>query len=155
MTRIYTSIEIPRPVEDVFAYVTTPGTWPNWHPSSLGVSGATDHSLEVGEQVTEAFSVAGRRGTATWTVQEREPPHRWVISGQIANSTSGGVLIYRCSSQGNGTLFEREFVYHITRPLYIVLDWVLVRPRVQAESRQALRQLQAVLTPDERRVPGD
>jgi uncharacterized protein YndB with AHSA1/START domain len=62
VTRICKSIRIQTPVEEVFEYVTTPGNWPAWHPSSLGVDGATDHSLEPGEQVTEEYRVAGRRG---------------------------------------------------------------------------------------------
>jgi uncharacterized protein YndB with AHSA1/START domain len=79
VTRICKSIRIQTPVEEVFEYVTTPGTWPAWHPSSLGVDGATNHSLEPGEQVTEEYSVAGRRGRVVWTVREREAPRRWVI----------------------------------------------------------------------------
>jgi uncharacterized protein YndB with AHSA1/START domain len=54
MSRIYTSATIRWPVEVVFDYITTPGHWPEWHPSSLGVSGATDHSLAVGEQVPQS-----------------------------------------------------------------------------------------------------
>jgi len=57
-TRITNSIAIARPPDAVFAYVTTPGNWPKWHPASKAVSGATDHSLVVGEKVTEDFIVA-------------------------------------------------------------------------------------------------
>ena len=89
MTRIRKSIRIQTPVEEVFEYVTTPGNWPAWHPSSLGVEGATDHSLEPGEQVTEGYRVAGRRGRVVWTVRERETPRRWVIAGRAEN---GGCL---------------------------------------------------------------
>ena len=51
MTRVYNTIWIRAPIERVFDYVTTPGNWPVWHPSSLGVSGATDHSLDPGERI--------------------------------------------------------------------------------------------------------
>ena len=66
MTRIPKSIDLPRPVEAVFDFVTTPGNWPQWHPSSRGVSGTTDHSLEVGEQVAEAFRVGWHRRNVVW-----------------------------------------------------------------------------------------
>ncbi|HYM70852.1 MAG TPA: SRPBCC family protein [bacterium] len=62
MTRIETTVLIQAPIERVFEFVTTPGHWPLWHPSSLGISGATDHSLAVGERTVEEFLVAGRRG---------------------------------------------------------------------------------------------
>ena len=89
MTRIYTSATIERGIEDVFAYVTAPGHWPEWHPSSLDVSGAIDHALDVGEQCTEHFRVAGREGYVVWTVTECDAPRRWVIAGAIVGGGSG------------------------------------------------------------------
>ncbi len=145
MTRIYTTIHIPRPVETVFNYVTTPGNWPQWHPSSLAVTGATDHSLEVGEKVTEEFLVAGRQGKPMWTVTEREFPHRWVIDGIIERSSSGGVVTYTATPSGDGTLFEREFVYSRPSLLFIILDILIIRHRVKAESTLALQQLKKAL----------
>ncbi|MDQ3285419.1 MAG: hypothetical protein M3P92_06920 [Actinomycetota bacterium] len=66
-------------MEYIFDYMTTLGNCPEWHPSSLGVGGATDHSLEPGEKVTEEYRVAGRLGRAVWTVRERVASRRWVI----------------------------------------------------------------------------
>jgi uncharacterized protein YndB with AHSA1/START domain len=109
MTRVYRAIEIDVPAEQVFDYVTTPGNWPDWHPSSLGVSGATDHSLEPGEQVTEEFLVAGRRGRVVWTVREREAPRRWVIEGRV-EAGGGGTITYTETPHAGGTTFERAFV---------------------------------------------
>ena len=92
MTRIVSEILIRAPIERVFDYVTTPANWPQWHPASLGVSEGADHPLEVGEQVSEEFEAAGRRGRALWTVREREPPRRWVIDG---TSEGGGAATRR------------------------------------------------------------
>lgn len=146
MSRIYTTIQIPRPVEEVFNYVTAPQSWPQWHPSSIGVSGATDHSLEVGEQVVEEFIVAGRQGKATWTVKERVFPHRWVIDGLINGSRNGGVVTYQLTPRSGGTFFEREFVYPTRGFLFTVLDLLVIKRRVKAESKLALKQLQAAMT---------
>src|SRR5512134_555906 len=75
--RIHSEATIARAPGEVFDFVTMPGNWPKWHLSSLGVSGATDHPLQVGEQVTEDFLVAGRRGRAVWAVTERVAPRGW------------------------------------------------------------------------------
>src|SRR3712207_6556291 len=144
MTRICKSVQIQTPVEKVFEYVTTPGNWPAWHPSSLGVDGATDHSLEPGEQVTEEYRVAGRRGRVVWTVREREAPHRWVIDGRVEGGGSG-TITYILSAHREGTTFERDFVYAMPNPLLAVLDRLVLRRRIKAESAEALRRLKNVL----------
>jgi uncharacterized protein YndB with AHSA1/START domain len=144
MTRIASTAVISRPPEVVFDYVTTPGNWPDWHPSSLGVTGATDHSLDVGEQCTEHFRVAGREGYVVWTVANREVPRLWVITGQITTG-GGGTITYTLSPVEGGTRFEREFIYPVTNPLLKMLDLLVLQRRIQAESAQAVRQLQSRL----------
>ncbi|WIG59433.1 MAG: hypothetical protein OJF49_002180 [Ktedonobacterales bacterium] len=145
MTRIYTSATIERGIEDVFAYVTAPGHWPEWHPSSLDVSGATDHALDVGEQCTEHFRVAGREGYVVWTVTERDAPRRWVIAGTIVGGGSG-VITYALTAHDSGmTSFERTFEYPTPNPLLALLDTLVLRRRITAESQEALRRLKARL----------
>jgi uncharacterized protein YndB with AHSA1/START domain len=144
MTQIYTTIQIQTPIQRVFDYVTTPGNWPVWHPSSLGVSGATDHSLEPGEEVTEEFLVAGRRGRVVWTVRERVAPRRWVIDGRLEGG-GGGTITYTVTPHDVGTTFEREFVYATPNRLLALLDRLVLRRRIEAESAEALRRLKTVL----------
>ena len=138
MARSYAAIEILKSVDEVFEYVTTPGNWPQWHPSSLGVTGATDHSLEVGEQCVEEYLVASRQGKTTWTVREREAPRLWVIEADI----NDGIVSYILTPQGEHTFFERVFTYTVASPS---LDRELLWRRVDDESRRALEQLKQVL----------
>jgi uncharacterized protein YndB with AHSA1/START domain len=142
MTDIVTAATIACPIETVYDYITTPGHWPDWHPSSLGVSGATDHSLQIGEQVTERFQVADRRGEVVWTVREREAPHTWVIAGNITSGNGGsGVVSYRLTSSGDGTAFTRTFSYPTPTLFYTLLDLLLLRRRIRAESAEAVVRL--------------
>lgn len=146
MTRIVSTAYIPRPVEEVYNFVTTPSTWPSWHPSSVAVTGDANHSQVVGEQCTEEFLVAGRSGKAVWTVTDREFPRRWVISGTIEGSNGGGIVTYTTRAEGEGTRFEREFVYPRRSLRFTILDILFIRRRVKAESEQAVQQLRDVLT---------
>lgn len=145
MTRIYTTTHIQRSIEQVFDFVTTAGNWPAWHPSSLGVSGAIDHSAVVGERVVEEFQVAGRRGRVTWTVSERDAPRRWTIEGVIEGRDNGGTITYLLTSRDGGAFFEREFIYPTPNLLFALLDVLVVRRRVYAESVEALRRLKQAL----------
>jgi hypothetical protein len=145
MTRIYTTTYIRRTPETVFEFVTTAGNWPHWHPSSLGVSGAVDHSGQPGERITEKFLVAGRTGEVVWTVKERQAPRRWVIDGVIVGRRAGGTITYSLTPREGGTFFEREFVYPLPNLLMAVMDALVIRRRVEAESVEALRRLKQAL----------
>ncbi len=144
-TSIRNTIIIDRPIAEVFDYVSTPGNWPRWHPSSLAVSGATDHSLEVGEEVTEEYLVAGRQGQVVWTVTEREAPRRWVIEGRIVGRGAGGNVAYTLSPHDGDTRFEREFRYPTPGLWFTLLNALLFRRRIAAESAEAVRRLKRVL----------
>ncbi len=145
MTRIVSRAHIQAPPERVFDYVTTPAWWPRWHPSSLAVSAGAEHSLALGEEVTEDFRVSGRHGRVVWRVTEREAPRRWTITGTIAGSASGGAVTYSVAAAGTGTAFTRAFTYAMPTPLLRALDLLVIRWRVRAESAAAVRRLRAVL----------
>lgn len=145
MTRIYTSTHIRRTPEAVFDFVTTAGNWPHWHPSSLGVSGAIDHSGQPGETITEKFLVAGRKGEVVWTVKEHVAPRRWVIEGVIVGRRAGGTITYTLTPRAGGTFFEREFIYPLPNVVFALLDMLVIRRRVEAESNEAMRRLKQTL----------
>lgn len=145
MTRIYTSAYIRRTPEAVFDFVTTAGNWPHWHPSSLEVSGAINHSGQPGETITEKFLVAGRKGEVIWTVREHAALRRWVIDGVIVGRRAGGTITYTLTPRDGGTFFEREFIYPLPNLMFALLERLFLRRRVQAESNEALRRLKQAL----------
>ena len=139
-TRIVSEADIARPPADVFAYVTTPGHWPDWHPSSLAVRGAVDHSLAVGETVEEDFSVAGRTGRVTWRVAAREPDRYWRIAGTIGGREAGTVT-YTLTPKAGETHFVREFEYRAPNLLFALLNRWRIRQQIDEESRTAVHRL--------------
>jgi uncharacterized protein YndB with AHSA1/START domain len=144
MTRICNNIQIRRPIEQVFDFITTPANWPRWHPASMSVGGNADHSLLVGEQVMENFSVAGRRGEVTWLVRERSAPGRWVIDG---TGKDGGraTITYTLTRNSDGTNFQRELVYTMPNAFLAILDRLIICSRMKADSAEALRRLKRLL----------
>jgi uncharacterized protein YndB with AHSA1/START domain len=146
MTSIITEALIRQPIGVVFEYVTTPAHWLTWHPSSIALRGATDHSLTVGEEVIEDFRVAGRRGSVTWRVVAREAPTRWAIAGAVAAGGSG-TITYTLRGVPEGTQFRREFVYAMPNWFAALLDRLFVRRRIEAESAEAIRRLKQAVEP--------
>jgi hypothetical protein len=121
-TRIVTIATIERPDTVVFDYVTTPAHWPVWHPSSLSVSGATDHPLIEGEQVTEEFRVAGRRGRVVWAVAERDRPRLWVIEGAIDGRPAGTVSYTLTQTVHGSARHALRARIHLSRAVAMVRD---------------------------------
>jgi uncharacterized protein YndB with AHSA1/START domain len=144
MTCICNSIQLRQTIEQVFDFITTPANWPQWHPASVSIGGNADHSLLPGEEVTENISVAGHHGEVTWLVRERSAPHRWVIDG---TGKDGGraTITYTLTPHPDGTNFERELVYAMPNALLAVLDWLIIRSRMKADSAEALRRLKRLL----------
>jgi uncharacterized protein YndB with AHSA1/START domain len=144
MARIVSAIDIEAPIERVFDHATTAGNWPGWHPASLAVSGASDHSAAPGERLTEDIRAAGRRWRALWTVREREPPVRWVIEGR-ADGGGSATITYHLQDRQGGTRFERELVYELPNAFWALLDRLIIRRRMAAQSAEALRRLKRIL----------
>lgn len=144
VTHIVNELTIAQPDTVVFDYVCTPANWPSWHPSSLAVAGAADHPLLPGEQVTETFLVAGRRGQVVWTVVERTRPSVWMIRGSIDGREAGAVR-YTLAPAPQGTRFRREFTYAAPNLLFTLTNRLLLRGRIEAESTEAVTRLRAVL----------
>lgn len=142
--RICTETTIARPVEEVFEFATTPGHWPRWHPNSVKVSDGAEHSLQVGEQVTEDFRVGEHVGRAVWTVRERQAPRRWVIEGGQTDG-SHATLTYTFQAQGQSTAFQRELVVDRLSPGLTEGMADQIRSRLEADSRAALEGLKNVL----------
>ena len=143
-SRILTVAYLGRPADEVFAFVTTPRNWRRWRTSSLGVSGATEHPLGPGEQVTEEFMAAGRRGRVVWTVTAREAPHLWSVEARTAEGGSAR-LSYRLAPEAGGTRLEQELSYELPERWLRLLDRVALRRRLAREAGAAARRLEAVL----------
>jgi len=143
MTHVLSRTSIRRSAVQIFDFATTPAHWAQWLPSAE-VSGAVDHPLRTGEQVTEELLISRRRSTVAWTVIECEPPRRWAIAG-ILNGMGHVVVTYELTPRPDGTMFERDFAYCMPRGPCRLFDWLLVRPRIETDSTLALQRLRSLL----------
>jgi len=73
------TVEIARPVDEVFAFVTEPENYPKWQPSILELRPHRPGRLRVGSEATEVRRLLGREVETTWTCTEHAPPRRSTI----------------------------------------------------------------------------
>ena len=76
MARFEHSVEIARPPEAVFAFLTDPRNYPLWQPSLIEVRPHRRGRLRVGAEVTEVRRFLGHEMETTFVCTEHEPPRR-------------------------------------------------------------------------------
>lgn len=136
------TIAIARPPQAVYDYACAPAHWPRWHPSSLRLYGAVDRPVEAGSGFEEDVRAGGRNGHLKWTVVESVRGKRWLARAEVDNGARLTVG-YRFDEAAGGTAFERELVYELPSAWLRLLNVLLLRRRIDAESALSLRQLKA------------
>ena len=103
--RVETQIEIGRPAQQVFDYVSTPALWHTWHPATVEIRDVQNRPLTTGETMLELIAVAGHGDHALWTVLACAPPQHW----EIATDTAKGVahIVYRITPDLTGWSYRQ------------------------------------------------
>lgn len=141
MNRMQHEIRIARAPAEVFAYAATPALWPEWHPASLRLEPGADHPLTVGETFEEDIKTAGRDDHLSWVVEESQPGQVWAARARARNNGARIFIRYRFHAEGDGTRFVRELEYQLQGVLLRIANVLLLRRRIDAESRLSLQQL--------------
>jgi uncharacterized protein YndB with AHSA1/START domain len=81
MPPIVSVIEIDRPPEEVFAYVSDPTRFAEWQRDVVGVRLEGAGPPGPGARFTTTRRVGGVERTMTQEVTELRPPRRWVVHG--------------------------------------------------------------------------
>lgn len=139
MAPISSSIEVARPVEEVFDYVTDPSTMSEWQQGC--VSGHMDApTTRVGSKCTTIRRIGGREREVTTEITEYEPSHRWAdrgIDGPIRAIVAVTVETLADSSRSRLTI-KLDFTGHGIGKLLVPL---IVRRQAASEMPQNMRRL--------------
>jgi len=143
MAPIIASVEIARPAEDVFAYVTDPSTMSEWQQGVVRgqMDGAT---TRVGSRCTTIRRIGGRERTVITEITECEPPHRWAdrgIDGPIRAIV--GVTVEQLADRSRSRVrIEVDFTGHGIGKLLVPL---VVRRQAASEMPENIRRLKKQL----------
>lgn len=144
---IRNDIEIACAPERIYAYVTQPWLWHEWHPNSKSARAAAG-VLAEGDSFTEMIELQPlsplplklRRHTE-YKVLVAKPSSHWRVQGQM----SGGWLQidYRFARTAAGVAFTRTLTYEIKGINRLIAP--LLKPRMRQMSTVALSNLKARL----------
>jgi uncharacterized protein YndB with AHSA1/START domain len=81
MPPIQNTIEIDRPPEEVYAYVTDPTRFPEWQDDVVRVRVEGDRPPGVGSRFTTTRRIGRVEQTTVQEIAERTPPRRWSCRG--------------------------------------------------------------------------
>jgi uncharacterized protein YndB with AHSA1/START domain len=143
MAPIISSIEVARPADEVFPYVTDPSTFPGWQQGV--VSGEMDgFPTRVGSRCTTIRKIGGRERKVITEITECDPPRRWAdrgIDGPIRALVQVTVEPLADGSRSRVTI-ELDFTGHGMGKLLVPL---VVRRQAASEMPENMRRLKQVL----------
>jgi uncharacterized protein YndB with AHSA1/START domain len=94
MAPLVESIEIARPPEDVFSYVTDPLHLPEWQESVVSARKLDDAPVGVGSRIVVTRRIGGREQPMTMELTELNAPSSWAgrgIDGPVRGKVRGTV----------------------------------------------------------------
>lgn len=81
MPPIVSTIEIARPPDEVFSYVTDPSRFAEWQHDIVSVRIAGGGPPRVGSRFTTTRRIGGTERTMTQEITESVPPRSWAAQG--------------------------------------------------------------------------
>jgi len=81
MPPIVSNIEIARPPDEVFSYVTDPSRFTEWQDDVVSVRLAGGHRPSVGSRFTTTRRIGRVERTMTQQITEISPPRSWAVHG--------------------------------------------------------------------------
>ena len=139
MAHYNASVETPRPLDEVFAYLSDFSTTEEWDPGV--VEAKRVNGAAVGHE-TEFRLVAeflGRKNELAYRIVEYDPPHAVTFLGENATVVSRDRITFESTAAGTRVTYDADLV--LKGPLRIADP--LLATRVQAGRRSGPRRPQA------------
>lgn len=144
MSRINASVDISRPPEDVFAYVTDPSHLPEWQESAVAVRRTAGTLGAVGQQVAVTRRMGRRDFDMTMEMTQLDPPRSWHVhgvDGPVRGDVQGTIEPLDGGARSRLTLsldFEGHGIGKALVPL-------VVKPRARKEMARDEQTLKGIL----------
>ena len=141
MARMEKSVDINRPVEEVFAYATDIKNWPKWHETILEAEQTSPGDLGVGTTFRGKGSMEGRTSEFTGKMTEYHPYKRSCKIMDFGNFTNEDELTF--DPTNGGTRFT--LAYDVKIRGFAKLLSSRINSAIRKELEQAVSSLKTIL----------
>jgi uncharacterized protein YndB with AHSA1/START domain len=140
MAPIVSSIEIAKPPEQVFSYVTDPSRLAEWQESLVSARAEGGGPPAAGSKVITTRRIGRRERAMTMEMTDFSPPRSWAvrgIDGPVRGIAKGTIEPLDDGARSRATI-ELDFEGHGLGKLLVPL---VVRPQAQKEMPKNMRNL--------------
>ncbi|WP_017907156.1 SRPBCC family protein [Pseudomonas asplenii] len=102
-------IYIEADIAEVYAYVTQPDRWHEWHPTSVSAETGMQGPVPKDHRFTEVIDLLGLRVDMNYRVIVADPPQAFKVA--FTSSVVDGCICYELTRQRCGTYFCRSLQY--------------------------------------------
>jgi len=141
MARIEESVEIKRPIDQVFGYVTSTKNLPTWQSYVLEVEQTLAGRVGIGTTFQGADKVMGQRMAWTSEVTEYEPDKKWGESIYFGSTLIKIQMIF--NPVGEGTIYTQ--IYDIKVGGFLRLFAPMLKSTIRKHTKVSLSKLKDIL----------
>jgi len=118
MARYKASVDTPRPVDEVFAYLSDFSTAEEWDPSTVEAERIGDGPLGEGAEFRIVAVFLGRKSTLTYRIVEYDPPHAVTFRGENSTVVSLDRITFEATDPGTRIVYDAALT--LKGPLKVV-----------------------------------
>jgi uncharacterized protein YndB with AHSA1/START domain len=139
VTTYHAQVHIDAPLDEVWALVGNPATYPDWWPAAVEIRG---ERFEVGDPFTQVVGIAGRRLEYSRIIDRRDELKE--LSWHCP--TTGGFQHWLLTDAQGGTFVDMEMGMNPPAFRYGLFDKTMGRWVIKRWSEQAVDGLRETLT---------
>ena len=144
-TRNVHTLIMDKPPQQVLNYASTPALWPEWHPQSSKIYAIDARPLLKGDKFEEDIMTALGKNHLLWDVVERGE-NNWIA--KATNQDNGSLITIEYRVKGiegpkgeSKTEFVRILDYTLPNILYVAINALYLKPKVEIKSQQGVARL--------------
>lgn len=110
MARYLATVDSPRPIEDVFAFLADFSHTASWDPGVAEARRLDDGPIGVGSRFEVITVFMGRRSTLVYEITAYDPPHAVTLRGENTTVVSVDTITFATAKEGTRVTYDADLV---------------------------------------------